>query len=120
MKTLEELINEAVSPVLTAYPDIAPIGADLPYCTYQLMGGRPVQFLDGTLADKKNAVVQINCWADSALEASRLIAKVKKALIAYADLKVSVITEATSIFTDDPNAGTKGRMQDFSCWHLAN
>lgn len=121
MKPLEQLINEAVSPILTAYPDIAAIDAKLPYCTYQRMGGRPIKFMDGSLPDKKNAIVQINCWANSALEASDLIMKVEKAIIASSDIVTAeAVTEPTSTFTDDPNASMKGRMQDFSIWYFIN
>lgn len=118
--TLEEQVLRIVEPVITVYPDNAPIGAQLPYCTYQRFGGQPLTFVEQALPDKKNAVIQLNCWASSAIEASRLILSVEKAFLADTVVTASAVSEAQSTFADSPDAGINGRMQDFSIWYPIN
>lgn len=115
--TIEEHIFRIVEPLITVYPDKAPINAQLPYLTYQRFGGQSVTFVDKTLPDKKNAVIQINCWASSAIEASNLIMRVEKSLLADPTVTASAITEPVSTFDDDPESAITGRMQDFSIWY---
>lgn len=115
--TLEEHIFNIVEPVITVYPDKAPMNAALPYATYQRMGGRSVTFMDKSLPDKKNALIQLNCWASSPIEASNLIMRVEKALLKSDVVNASAITEPTSTFDDDPESPITGRMQDFSIWY---
>lgn len=114
--TLEEHIKIIVEPIITVYPDVAPLEAELPYCTYQRFGGRPITFVEGSLPNQKNAVIQLNCWASNVIEASKLILEVEKAFLA-SDLTAKAVTEASSAFTDEPNTTLKGRVQDFSIWY---
>lgn len=118
--TLEELMYQILNPVISVYSDVAPKNASLPYCTYQRFGGRPLEFFDKTLPDKENAIIQINCWAPSAVDASKLIKKVEKTLLANNVITASAITKPESVFIDDPEAEIRGRMQDFSIWYPSN
>lgn len=115
--TLEEHVKNIVDPVIIVYPDVAPMDAKLPYCTYQRIGGKSVTFLDQTQPDKKHAFIQLNCWASSAIEASNYIMRVEKAFLADQTVTASAISEPESVFSDDPEAEIKGRMQDFSIWY---
>lgn len=118
--TLEEHIYQIVNPTIAVFPDAAPMGTPLPYCTYQRFGGRSITYMDHTLPDKKNAVVQFNIWASTALEASNLIMQIEKILVANKTVTASAISEAESAFSDDDEAEIKGRMQDFSIWYPTN
>lgn len=118
--TLEEHLKIVIDKFVMVYPDVAPMNAALPYCTYQLIGGRPVVFVDNTIPDKKHAYVQMNVFAKSAIEASNFIAQIERELLASSRLQASPINNAQSVISDDPEAKIKGRMQDFSIWYPTN
>ena len=115
--TLEEHMHNVTSSLIAIHADIAPHGTPLPYGTYQIIDGQSVVFVDKSTPDKKHAYVQINIYAESALEASNLIAQVEKRLLETKDFNASPINAARSIISDDPDAKIKGRMQDFTIWY---
>lgn len=115
--TLEEHMVNVVDSLISTYPDSAPMDAALPYCTYQIIDGKSLVFMDKTTPDKKHAYIQLNVYAKSALEASNLIAQVEKTMLATKDFNATPATGARSIISDDPEAEIRGRMQDFSIWY---
>lgn len=58
----------------------APFGTTMPYVTWQHIGGDPLEWLDNTVADKRNAQIQINTWAATALQAFQLIQAIEATL----------------------------------------
>ncbi|QKN84416.1 DUF3168 domain-containing protein [Vibrio phage Marilyn] len=115
--TLEEHLFNVLGPVISVYPDVAPLDAKLPYCTYTVIPGRAVVFLDNTTPDLANASIQINCFATSSLEASKKIKLVEKTLMASKAFTATKVAEPGSIFTDEPDTPIRGRMQDFTIWY---
>ena len=114
--TMEAAVRTVLSPLVDdrVFPDFAPEGTARPYATYQAVGGRPVNFADGTIPDRTNARVQVNVWADTRLVAAELGAAVELAMRQAAALQTQVVTGRVAL--SDPEAGLKGTMQDFSVW----
>jgi hypothetical protein len=96
------------------YPDIAPVGTDKPYITYQQIGGQGINFLDLAMPGKKNSWVQVNVWAESRLSAAAITSQVEQALRSTATLQATVLSAPTAIH--EPDTKLYGAMQDFSFW----
>jgi hypothetical protein len=105
---LEVLVSSRV------WPDVAPAGVQMPYITYQQVGGTPVNFLSQAVPSKKNARVQVNGWAANRLEAAALGIAIEDALRVVAGLQVTVLTGVVA--THEPETGKYGTRQDFSVW----
>ena len=101
----------AVQPAV--YPDVAPPGAAVPYITWQQVGGDVVRPVDG-LPDKRNAVVQINCWAATRDQANAMALAVEAALVAATVFQARPVAAFMAAFDDDVEL--RGAMQDFSIW----
>lgn len=95
------------------YPDVAPLGATLPYVTYQQVGGAPANFLAG-IPNKRNGRFQINVWAATRLAAATLIRQVEDAVRASAALNAT--TEGGAVADYEPETKLYGARQDFSIW----
>lgn len=78
------LETDLMSILLTVCPRVhvgtAPYGTQMPYVTWQHIGGDPLDFLDNTVADKRNAQIQVNTWAGTPLQAFSLIQAIEAAL----------------------------------------
>lgn len=107
-QALKDLVDERV------YPDIAP-DAELPYITYQQVGGEAVNFVDGAIPDRSNARIQIDVWAATRLQASQISAAVESTIRALSALQPTVLS--ARVDTYDPPTGARGAMQDFSLWY---
>lgn len=103
------------------YRDITP--ADkmglLPRITFQQVGGRAVNFLSGDVPSKKNAVIQVNCWAARRDEAMNLARQAEDTIRAATTLAPAVLGAPVALF--EAKAGPNGTdlygsMQDFSLW----
>ena len=110
----------AIVPVLTAlvsgriYPDVAPSGAGLPRIVYQQVGGKTINYTEGTLPDKENARMQIVCWAATRLAAISLMKQVEAAILAAPVIQAEAIGARISGFEQDTNLYSS--QQDFSIW----
>lgn len=94
----------------SVYPDIAPLGASRPFCTYQQVGGDPIQFLGGA-SGTGIARMQINVWASSRAQAIALIRAIE-ALVTDAPLFGGIETGAISVYEEQQKL--YGSRQDFS------
>lgn len=94
------------------FPDFADVGTQRPYITYQLIGGPSVYALDNTPIDKRLPKLQVNCWADTRLQANQLIREVEVALTNNPLFSATPDGESATSF-DDGNA-VRGAMQDFN------
>ena len=115
--TMESDLTTLLKTVSTrVFPDVAPSGAAPPYITYQHIGGQPMQFVDGSPADKRHTLVQVNAWAASRLEALALIRQVEATIcnLATAPFTAQPDSEPTGLHEDDTTPPLYGCMQDFS------
>ncbi len=78
------LESDLMARLLTACPRVhvgaAPFGTTMPYVTWQHIGGTPLEWLDNTVADKRNAEIQINTWAATSQQAFQLIQTIEATL----------------------------------------
>jgi len=95
------------------FPDVAPATTAKPFITWQQVGGDVIQPING-LPDKRNAMVQINCWAERRMDANALALAVEAALVAATALVARPMSALVA--TNDDDTGLRGAMQDFSIW----
>jgi len=96
-----------------AFPDIAPAGTALPYCTYQQVSGTPVNYLGAESSDKKSSRIQVNVWSATRAQAMTLIRQIEDAIV---KAPLFGMVEGGAIATYDDVTKTRGAMQDFSFW----
>lgn len=96
------------------YPDVAPVGVERPFITYQAVGGAPINLLTGEKPEKQPHRMQINCWASreqGRIVVSELAMLVEDAMRSASDLQVEVLTGRVSTY--DEETDLRGTMQDF-------
>lgn len=96
------------------FPDFAPAGTAVPWCTYQAIGGRALRWLDGTAADKRHTTVQVSIWTGSRLQTSALIHAIEDALSAATAFTARPVAESVS--DADEALGYYGATQDFEIY----
>ena len=110
----------AIVPLLTGlvsgriYPDVAPSGALLPRIVYQQVGGKTINYTEGTLPDKENARMQVVCWAATRLAAINLMKQTEAAILAAPVIQAEAIGARVSGHEQDTNLYSS--QQDFSIW----
>jgi len=110
----------AIVPLLTGlvsgrvYPDVAPSGAGLPRIVYQQVGGRVINYTEGTIPDKENARMQVVCWAATRMGAIGLAKLVETAIKTAPSMQAEAIGARISGFEQDTNLYSSH--QDFSIW----
>ncbi len=110
----------ALVPLLTGlvagriYPDVAPSGAGLPRIVYQQVGGKTINYTEGTLPDKENARMQIVCWAATRSAAVILAKLAEAAILAAPAFQAEAIGARISGYEPDTNLFSSH--QDFSIW----
>ena len=108
----------ALVPLLTGlvsgriYPDVALSGAGLPRIVYQQVGGKTINYTEGTLPDKENARMQVVCWASTRMAAISLMKQVEAAILAAPVIQAEALGARISGYEQDTNLFSS--MQDFS------
>ena len=110
----------ALVPLLTGlvsgrvYPDVAPSGAGLPRIVYQQVGGKTINYTEGTLPEKENARMQVVCWASTRMAAINLMKQVEAAILSAPVIQAEALGARISGYEQDTNLFSS--MQDFSIW----
>jgi hypothetical protein len=113
--TLEELLQtELLAVCPRSFSDFAPTDTPRPYVTWQQVGGEALQFIDRTVPSKENAVIQVNVWADSRMQAKSLIRAIEVRLIGATSIQAS--PEAAAVSDFDPDMDRFCSRQDFNVW----
>lgn len=117
--SLESSIFDSLKSLVSnrVYPDVAPISTALPYITYQQVGGRAVSFLESAVVGKRNARVQVNCWAATRLAASNLARSAEDALVVDTTCRAIPLAAMVATFEDETEPPLYGTRQDFSIWY---
>jgi hypothetical protein len=112
---IESNLVAALGPLVgnRVYPDVAPANVTLPFCTYQQVGGKAVNFVGAESSDKKNARIQITVWSKTRKQAMELIREIEDEMV-KAPLLAEVVGAAISRY--DAETTYRGAMQDFSFW----
>ncbi len=115
--SLESLFFDALKGLLSnqVYPDVAPEGVEVPFATYQAVGGGVVNYVEATVPDKQNARVQVTVWAATRTDASQIGKQVEDALRLTLPLQTTVLTARRSVYEELTRR--RGSMQDFDFWY---
>lgn len=111
--TAEEHVHSALQNLVGGriFPDVAEMGTDKPYITYQAVGGEPMNFLSGDRPTKQHVRIQVNVWSTRRIEASEIGMLVEDALRSATALQVEVATGRVATY--DEETDLRGTMQDF-------
>lgn len=114
--TVESDIFDALKALVAnrVYPDVAPVGAALPYITYQQVGGGALNFVEAASPSKKNGRFQVNVWAATRESAAALSRQVEDALRTTTALQTTVLSAPVAGYEEDTLLF--GTRQDFSVW----
>jgi hypothetical protein len=93
------------------FPDVAPTGTLKPYVTWQQIGGQVLNPLDNSVPGKRNAVIQINVWSTTRIEANALINQIEDAMRPFP------ARPASASFSDyDNDMLVYSAQQEFDLW----
>lgn len=113
--TLESALFGVLSAVCPrVVPDVADLGTERPYITWQQIGGPAPMYVEGVLPAERAAWLQINCWADTRLAANTLMLQVEAALVAAGTLTARPLGALQA--AHDDTAELFGAQQDFEIW----
>jgi hypothetical protein len=114
--TVESDLFDALSPLVDGrvFPLRAEPDCEVPYITYQQVGGRSVAFLESGIPSRRNGRFQINVWSDDFQEAATLMRAVHDALVPSATLRATALGEPIARIEDE--VALFGAEADFSIW----
>lgn len=98
------------------YPDFAPAGTQPPWVTYQAIGGRALRWLDGTAADKRHTLLQVNAYSNTRAATLALIRSIEDALRASTAINAQPAAEPYSTIDADLTPPLYGSHQDFDIY----
>lgn len=109
----ETLLSAALDPLVSqkAWYNVAPSGAALPRLVLQQVGGKELQFLEGTLADIEQPRIQVAAWATTYNVAKNLSQAAAVALCAAVGLQAEPLGAAVADYEEDTKL--HGFRQDF-------
>jgi hypothetical protein len=96
------------------YPDVAPLGATLPYIVYQQIGGTPLQFVERALPSMKNGRFQVAVWSLTRSEAAAIGVQIENAMFLATAFQAEAIGAQTATY--DEETLYRGSRQDFGIW----
>ena len=114
--SLESTLYSLLGPLVggRCYPDVSPDGAAFPLIVYQQVGGQAIDYVEGKVADKDNARVQVQVWSKTRVDASQFARAARVALV-EGDAKAATLGAAVSLHDDAVNL--YGARQDFGLWY---
>lgn len=113
--TIESAIFSELSAIVPrTFPDFAPTNTARPYVTYQFIGGESINYTDKTLPNARNAMVQVNVWANTRKSANETIRQIEDALRLSTLFSASPMSEPMHGF--DADMPVYSAIQDFTVW----
>ncbi len=112
--SLESQIGNALQALVGGriFPEVAPDGTPRPYITFQAVGGKAFNYVEGGHVGLRNARVQITVWADTRSQSSQTGNAAEVILLGVTDLQPEVLEAAIWLY--EPETGLRGQRQDFS------
>lgn len=113
---MEKALYELLSPLVgdRVFPDVAPVTTERPYITWQQIGGDVINPLANEVASKRNAMVQVNIWSDTRLQAVQVAQQIEVALVTATRFIARPLSALVS--RHEPDIGLYGAEQDFTIW----
>ena len=96
------------------YTDFAPVLTQRPYVTFQGIGGEVINTLENSVPNKRNAVIQVNVWADTRVSANTVIQQIEDAIRTSSSFIGR--PQSAPINDFDADIPVYRAMQDFSIW----
>jgi hypothetical protein len=96
------------------FPDFAPFSTTRPFITWQQIGGQVINPIANEVADKRNAMVQINVWADTRIAATEMSQQIEAALVQATQFQARPI--GALLASGDEDLDIRGTSQDFTIW----
>ena len=96
------------------FPDIAPANTVTPYITWQALGGEAMRYTDGSAADRRNTLMQVNVWSKTRLEALTMIRQIEDAMCSFSGWQAQPQGEAMSVY--EPDTLLYGSIQRVEIW----
>lgn len=109
-----DLVAVLQTVVPRVFPSTAPMNTLRPYATVQRIGGDAVAYIDDTIPSTVNAMVQVEIWSSSRLEADALAAQAEVAITTATVFQGRPV--AAAVDTHDEDLGLHGSRQDFTIW----
>lgn len=109
-----DLVTVIKTVIPRVFPDTAPTLTPTPYATYQQIGGDPSFYYDGAVMDQCNALVQINIWAETRLQANQLMRELERVLLQAP--AIQAVPSGALRASHDSDTDLRGAEQDFSIW----
>jgi hypothetical protein len=106
--TLKSLVSNRV------YPDVAPLDPTAPYIVWQQVGGEAINFMEVAQVGKRNARIQVACWATTRVAASNMARSVENAMV-QSTMNPFVVGAFTAVYEDETKL--YGTRQDFSIFY---
>lgn len=95
------------------HPGSAPLNTPRPFVTWEHIGGDPLRYIDGTAADKRHALLQVNVWAATKAEAWDLALNIETALTSTIGFSARPISAARGRTEQDVEPWLYGAEQEF-------
>lgn len=113
--SIEASIKTAIGSLVSSrvYPDVTPDNPVFPLIVYQQVGGQAVESMEGTIADKDNARMQVVVWSKTRLEATTIARSARSALVST----LNAITYAAPVSLYDEALKLYGARTDYSLWY---
>lgn len=96
------------------YPDLAPATAGRPYIVWQQVGGQAFSFLEAAPVGKRNARIQVACWAETR-QAANDLARLAEDTLAASSMSATPLGAFAADYDED--AHLYGTRQDFSVFY---
>lgn len=114
--SIEATLKTTLGPLVggRVHPDVTPDMPVFPLIVYQQVGGQVAEFLEGKVADKDHARMQVVVWAKTRLEASSIARQARIALVEGAT-KATTYGAPVSLYEEDLKL--YGARTDYGVWY---
>lgn len=95
------------------HPVTASVNEARPFVTWQHLGGDPLRYVDGAAAAQRQALLQVNVWAEGHAQALALMLAIETALCGAATFVCNPLSAPRGAFGDAVEPPLYGLLQEF-------
>lgn len=112
--SLESTLTSTLTPLVggRVFPAVAPDGTLAPWITWQQVGGESATWADATVAQTRNARIQVSVWSPRVMEAAALSRQAETTLVET----LRALPLGGAVSTYEPDTKRHGYRQFFSIW----
>lgn len=113
--SIETDVFETLSGVCPrVFPDFAPTETQRPFVTWSIIGGRPIRPIGKDVPNRRHAMIQINVWASTRIEANEMMVDIDAAMRQATAFDSLPNGELMTVF--DEQSTLRGAIQDFDVY----